>query len=221
MQSQASTNTRDNKLTCQFLGPLTFWKRSTSRQRYHYSKRISIILAVTNTRACRETSTTLLGRNERAISNQSCKRDKSTSCKQRQDRTKQQDSKTSFRQQKSISTTTPNLPNARTTSSGLRTPFNSSTGRHQAVRTTEYIGGAINKEHRHNNGSPPRPRLLETLQLRSPPRRRSTSKRKVRTSPIPSIPSTAQTNTPPLTDRKPPGSTQPAAKNATPTSAHA
>lgn len=141
--------------------------------------------------------------------------------KQRQDRTKQQDSKTSFHQHKSISTTTPNLPNARTTSSGLRTPFNSSTGRHQAVRTTEYIGGAIKKEHRHNNGSPPRPRLLETLQLRSPPRRRSTSKRKVRTSPIPSIPSTAQTNTPPLTDRKPPGSTQPAAKNATPTSAHA
>lgn len=38
LQSQASTNTRDNKLICQFLDFLTFWKRSTSRQRYHYSE---------------------------------------------------------------------------------------------------------------------------------------------------------------------------------------
>lgn len=195
LQSQASTNTRDNKLICQFLDFLTRFLEKINIEE-------NVITICKGVAYCWISRTHSLGekprqyhwkgRKERAISstsfaNTTNRHSKEVTSNGRTE-TKQQDSKTSFRQQKIITTYEIKPPINRTTSSGLRTPFNSSIGRHQAIETTESTIEADEKKHSHNNGSPPRPRLLETLQLRSPPRRRSPSKRKVRTHPLPFSP---------------------------------
>lgn len=181
LQSQALTNTRDNKLICQFLDFLTFWKRSTARQRYHYSKRIFHNPGCHEHTRLKRNLDNITGKEERnALYLPQALQTRRIDIAKKLQATAGPNKTTRFQDQlppaKDHHDHDIKPPINRTTSPGLRTPFNSSIGRHQAIETTESTIEADKKKHSHNNGSPPRPRLLETLQLRSPPRRRSPSK---------------------------------------------